>query len=129
MQIQRIIRYEAASQLSRVPLQALASRLRSLVAAKPRQTFRSHLRGHRGRQPKEIHVAIANPRPSELTLSVTRVAVDGSCPRCAAATLQSYEVLSEGGWFDVVKCAHCLHSVKRDKGPRLGPIELLSDRV
>ncbi|MFT3660986.1 MAG: hypothetical protein QM809_06205 [Gordonia sp. (in: high G+C Gram-positive bacteria)] len=72
---------------------------------------------------------VYNPRPTEPTLFVERVAVDGACTRCGAARLESYPVLSEGGWFDVVKCAGCLYSVERTPGPRLGPIELLSDRI
>jgi len=67
------------------------------------------------------------PRPAEPVLSVVREPVDGACPDCGAGTLQRYPVLSEGGWWDVVKCARCLHSVSRERGPRLGGIELLSD--
>jgi len=74
-------------------------------------------------------MTIPHPRPTELTLSVERKAVEGTCPECGEAQLQAYPVLSEGGWFDVVKCANCLHSVSRETGPKLGPIELLSDRV
>ncbi|MGC4253091.1 MAG: hypothetical protein QM605_16905 [Sphingobium sp.] len=40
-----------------------------------------------------------------------------------------YPVHSEGGWFDVVKCQACLHSLSRDPGPRLGPVRLLSDTL
>jgi hypothetical protein len=36
-------------------------------------------------------------------------------------------VVSEGGWFQVVKCRHCLLSVERAPWSRLGPIQLLSD--
>ncbi len=74
-------------------------------------------------------MTIAHPRPSQPTLSVDRVIVDGDCPACGATELRAYRVLSEGGWFDVVKCAACLHSVSRTPGPKLGPIELLSDRI
>jgi endogenous inhibitor of DNA gyrase (YacG/DUF329 family) len=74
-------------------------------------------------------VTIPHPRPTQLTLSVTREPVDGECPSCGRSELQAYPVLSEGGWFDVVKCPNCLHSVSRTPGPKLGPIELLSDRV
>jgi hypothetical protein len=74
-------------------------------------------------------MTIPHPRPTEATLSVEREDVDGQCPACGESTLQSYPVLSEGGWFDVVKCSNCLHSVSREPGPKLGPIELLSDLV
>lgn len=74
-------------------------------------------------------MTIAHPRPSEPRLSVRRETVDGTCPECGAQALQAYPILSEGGWFDVVKCADCLYSVAREPGPKLGPIELLADRV
>lgn len=60
-------------------------------------------------------------------LDVERKPVEGSCPRCGAEDLRSYPVNSEGGWFNVVKCQNCLLSVSRERGPRLGPIQLLSD--
>ncbi len=68
-------------------------------------------------------------RPTELTVSVTRERVEGSCPECGAAALQRYPVLSEGGWFQVVKCQECLHSVNREPWNRLGDIALLSDSL
>ena len=74
-------------------------------------------------------MTIAHPRPTEPTLSVPRESVEGTCPQCGAEKLQAYPVLSEGGWFDVVKCAECLHTLRRIPGPKLGPIELLSDRI
>lgn len=74
-------------------------------------------------------MTIAHPRPSQPRLSVDRKIVDGDCPACGATDLRAYRVLSEGGWFDVVKCSACLHSVTRTPGPKLGPIELLSDRI
>jgi vanillate/4-hydroxybenzoate decarboxylase subunit D len=74
-------------------------------------------------------MTIPHARPTEETLSVQREAVEGKCPECGEEKLERYPVLSEGGWFDVVKCANCLHSVSREPGPKLGPIELLSDLV
>lgn len=74
-------------------------------------------------------MTIAHPRPSEPTVAVTRSPVEGTCPRCGSAELAAYPVLCEDGWFDVVKCGACLHSVERTPGPKLGPIELLSDRI
>jgi vanillate/4-hydroxybenzoate decarboxylase subunit D len=69
------------------------------------------------------------PRPQELTLSVEKEAVEGTCPACGKATLKRYPVLSEGGWFQVVKCQSCLHSVSREPWSRLGPIAVLVDSL
>ena len=60
------------------------------------------------------------PRPSEPFLSVERTPVEGTCPECASANLAAYPVISEGGWWDVVKCQSCLASVARDPGPLFG---------
>jgi endogenous inhibitor of DNA gyrase (YacG/DUF329 family) len=46
--------------------------------------------------------------------------VPGACPECGAESLARYRVMSEGGWWLVVKCAQCLHSVSREPGPMLG---------
>lgn len=66
-------------------------------------------------------------RTTNQPLFLERQTMEGTCPRCGAEELRSYPVNSEGGWFDVVKCQNCLLSVRRDRGPRLGPIQLLSD--
>lgn len=58
-----------------------------------------------------------------------RETVSGACPRCGAEELRRYPVVSEGGWFKVVKCQNCLHSVSREPWSRLGPIQLLSDSL
>ena len=63
------------------------------------------------------------------TLQLERQPVAGTCPHCGAEELRAYPVNSEGGWFDVVKCQACLHSVSRARGPLLGPIRLLSDQL
>lgn len=60
------------------------------------------------------------PRPTERHLHVERTPVDGTCPACDATDLAGYPVFSEGGWWNVVKCQECLHSVSRDEGPRFG---------
>jgi len=57
---------------------------------------------------------------------VDRVPVPGTCPACGAPELRAYPVLSEGGWFSVVKCAACLHSVSRQRWSLLGPVQLTS---
>jgi vanillate/4-hydroxybenzoate decarboxylase subunit D len=67
------------------------------------------------------------PRSEEPYLFVEREPVDGDCPKCGASDLKKYPVLTEGGWWNVVKCQSCLHSVSRERGPRLGSIEILSD--
>lgn len=74
-------------------------------------------------------MTVAHKRPAELTLSVARERQEGSCPRCGGAVLERYRVLSEGGWFDVVKCADCLHCVERTPASMYGAIELLTDRL
>ncbi|KAF0963204.1 hypothetical protein ACFTZB_33270 [Rhodococcus sp. NPDC057014] len=56
-----------------------------------------------------------------------RTPVDGHCPRCGAEELRRYPVVSEGGWFQVVKCQQCLLSLDRSPWSRLGPIQLLTD--
>ena len=44
----------------------------------------------------------------------------GACPECGAEALARYRVMSEGGWWLVIKCGQCLHSVSREPGPMLG---------
>lgn len=60
-------------------------------------------------------------------ISVERVRVDGSCPSCGAADLFGYPVLSEGGWYQVVKCQRCLTSMSREPWSLLGPVSLTSE--
>lgn len=62
-------------------------------------------------------------------VSLEREPVAGPCPRCGAEALAAYPVCSEGGWFNVVKCQECLHSVSRERGPLLGPLQLLVDQL
>lgn len=57
---------------------------------------------------------------------VPREEVAGSCPRCGARALRAYPVLSEGGWFRVVKCQECLTSTERTPWALLGPVQLTS---
>lgn len=71
----------------------------------------------------------AYPRPDEKFLYVTKQDAEGACPECGAEELKSYPVLSDGGWWDVTKCQRCLFSAKREPGPLLGGIELLTDLV
>ena len=61
-------------------------------------------------------------------LVVERGDAEGLCPQCSG-TLQRYPVLSEGGWFQVVKCQECLHSVSREPWLRLGYVTRLVDTL
>ena len=58
----------------------------------------------------------------------SREAVSGTCPACAAQTLASYPVLSEGGWYRVTKCQACLVSIAR-YADGAGPVTLKSQMV
>ncbi len=69
------------------------------------------------------------PRPTELRVSVERESVDGTCDACGASALAAYPVLSEGGWFQVVKCQECLASKSREPWNLMGPITNLADQV
>ena len=74
-------------------------------------------------------MAHAFARPEERFLHVERESVDGTCPECGSEDLKRYPVLSEGGWWNVVKCQSCLGSVERERGGRMGSITLLSDTL
>lgn len=69
------------------------------------------------------------PRPQEAAPVQRREPVTGACDACGAETLMRYPVLSEGGWFMVVKCQSCLHSQQREKWRRLGHVTLLTDSI
>ena len=60
------------------------------------------------------------PRPETPEVYIEREPVDGTCGNCGEAKLAAYPVLSEGGWWNVVKCQSCLHSVSRERGPLFG---------
>ena len=65
-------------------------------------------------------------RPDTPTVAVVPTPQAGNCPGCGAHSLAAYRVLSEGGWWDVIKCRDCLTSVDRRRGPLLG---VLSEAV
>lgn len=69
------------------------------------------------------------PRPTELAPRQHREPVNGACSSCGAEALQRYPVLSEGGWFMVVKCQDCLHSASREPWNLLGHVSLLTDHI
>jgi len=60
------------------------------------------------------------PRPSEPRLYVEREPVEAACEACGSADVRRYRVLSEGGWWQVLKCQECLHSLERVPAPALG---------
>lgn len=68
------------------------------------------------------------PRPKAPPVQA-REPVAGACPECGEEALMSYPVLSERGWFNVVKCQHCLASVSREKSTRLGTVTLMTDAI
>jgi hypothetical protein len=63
-------------------------------------------------------------RPAQRHLEAERRPAEGACPACGGE-LAAYRVLSEGGWFDVVKCQGCLESVSREQAPPFGSYEPL----
>jgi len=69
------------------------------------------------------------PRPSDPAPRQEREPVDGNCPSCGAGALMRYPVLSEGGWFMVVKCQECLHSTSREPWALLGHVRLRTDAI
>lgn len=68
-------------------------------------------------------------RPEELFPVQQKEPVEGACSACGTEELRRYPVLSEGGWFMVVKCQACLHSESREKWNRLGHIVLHTDTI
>lgn len=61
-----------------------------------------------------------HPRPQDSVLNTARANVAGSCPECGVSQLESYRVLSEGGWWNVVKCQSCLESISREPAALFG---------
>lgn len=66
-------------------------------------------------------------RPTEEFLHVERTPVGGTCPECGATDLARYPVLTEGGWWLVVKCQTCLYRLESERWNALGSMTLLSD--
>lgn len=54
------------------------------------------------------------------SINAPREVVEGTCPGCGEESLQRYQVVSEGGWYTVLKCQHCLHTLERSPWSRLG---------
>ena len=55
------------------------------------------------------------PRPTEERLYEKKEKIDATCPECGKRDIAAYKVLTDGGWFDVVKCQDCLYSLKRER--------------
>jgi hypothetical protein len=60
------------------------------------------------------------PRPDEPTLTVAREPVTATCPNCGGEDIAAYPVVSDGGWWNVVKCQTCLTSLERKRGSLYG---------
>lgn len=59
-------------------------------------------------------------RPVETHLKAPRHQASGHCGECGSQALARYRVLSEGGFWNVVKCQDCLASISRERGPLFG---------
>ncbi len=69
-----------------------------------------------------------HPRPEEKELFVDKTRVKDTCPECGSDDVRYYDVVSEGGWWEVVKCQACLHSLDRNKASnQYGGLSLLTD--
>ena len=55
------------------------------------------------------------PRPEEETLIEERKKVERLCPECGSHDVAAYRVLSDAGWWEVVKCQNCLYSLERTR--------------
>lgn len=71
---------------------------------------------------------MAYERPAELLVTQERVPVEGRCAECSAEQLFAYPVLSEGGWFNAVKCRSCLASMRREADP-VGQLTIFSTTI
>jgi hypothetical protein len=54
-------------------------------------------------------------RPAEESLFEKKEKVDQKCPECGSHDVAAYRVLSDGGWWDVVKCQDCLYPLNRKR--------------
>lgn len=72
-------------------------------------------------------LAVPREAVSEAELAELGVDLGRDFPGSTAADFRRYPVLSEGGWFLVVKHQKTLQSVSREPWNLLGPITLVSD--
>lgn len=67
-------------------------------------------------------------RPTEERLYEKKEKVKGVCPECNSHDIAAYRVLSDAGWWDVVKCQSCLYSLERKRSEnQYSPCTLLWD--
>ena len=67
-------------------------------------------------------------RPAEERLYEVREKVKGVCPECNSQDIAAYRVLSDAGWWNVVKCQNCLYSLDRKRSEnQYAPCTLLWD--
>ncbi|WP_051898880.1 hypothetical protein [Sciscionella sediminilitoris] len=72
-------------------------------------------------------ISVSRDEVSESQLRELGVNLERDFPGSTAADFRRYPVLSEGGWFMVVKHQKTLVSVSREPWRLLGPIELTSE--
>ena len=68
------------------------------------------------------------PRPTEERLFEKKEKVDQHCSECGSHNMAAYRVLTDGGWWDVVKCQDCLYAPDRKRcDNQYAPCTLLWD--
>ena len=68
------------------------------------------------------------PRPVQERIYEKKKKVKSICLECGSHDIAAYRVLTDGGWWDVVKCQDCLHSLKRERCKnQYAPCRLLWD--
>ncbi|WP_245566069.1 hypothetical protein [Thermocrispum municipale] len=72
-------------------------------------------------------ITVPREAVTEEELAELGVDLDRDFPGSTAADFRRYPVLSEGGWYLVVKHQKTLRCVSREPWRLLGPIELTSD--
>jgi hypothetical protein len=72
-------------------------------------------------------LSVVRDEVTEEELTALGVDLARDFPGSTAADFRRYPVLSEGGWFTVVKHQRTLESVSRERWALLGPITLTSD--
>lgn len=55
------------------------------------------------------------PRPAGERLFEKKEKVNQRCSECGSHNIASYKVLTDGGWWDVVKCQDCLYALDRKR--------------
>ncbi len=65
-------------------------------------------------------------RQTQDGIVVERTPVEGRCRACGAEDLRGYPVLSEGGWWTVVRCQSCLTCASRERWAPLGYVSRMA---